>query len=91
SEEPSGSVEPSEEPSGSVEPSEEPSGSVAAVTGTPNITLPPTDALGTTGSAMNGGSGLQLVLFGMAALLGGVALLTPAGRPRVAASEPPSE
>jgi hypothetical protein len=94
SEEPSGSVEPSEEPSGSVAPSEspagptdEPSGAVAPATGTPNITLPPTDALATAGTGTGGGSGLQLALFGMAALLGALALLTPARRARVTKSD----
>jgi hypothetical protein len=57
-------------------PTPTPSGSVQAETGTPKITPPSTDALGTTGST--GGNGLPMVLAAVSALLLAVLVATPA-------------
>ncbi len=63
---------------GTPAPTVAPSGEVEGATGTPNITLPPTDtALG--GPAAPGGGGWRLVLLAMAGLLAAALLLTPAG------------
>ena len=70
------SVEPSTEPS--VEPSTEPSGSVKAETGTPGVTLPPTDTVSGNDSGSTGTGGLQIALLGMAGLLAAALMLTPA-------------
>ena len=58
-------------------PTTAPGGGVEAETGTPNVTLPPTDTISDSSSG-SAGSGLQLALLGMAGLLAAVLLLTPA-------------
>jgi cell division septation protein DedD len=55
-----------------------PTGSVEAATGTPNITLPPTDTI-VGGSIAPTGDGWRLILLAMAGLLATALLLTPAG------------
>ena len=60
-----------------VQPTQTPTGGVGGATGTPNITLPPTDAVlgGTTPAT---GEGWRLILLAMAGLLAATLLLTPA-------------
>jgi len=69
---PSDSASPSASPSS--KPSSSPSGSVLDETGTPSITPPPTDTVGSSGST---GSGLPLVLAVMSALLLAALVATP--------------
>ena len=69
---PSDSASPSASPSG--KPSSSPSGSVLDETGTPSITPPPTDTVGSSGPT---GSGLPLVLAVMSALLLAALVATP--------------
>jgi hypothetical protein len=80
SDEPSGSVDSETgEPSGSVDSETgEPSGSVEEVTGTPEEenTPPQTDALGSSSNTASG-SGLQMVLLGLAALVATALIVTP--------------
>ena len=60
-----------------VQPTQTPTGGVGGATGTPNITLPPTDSVlgGTTPAT---GEGWRLILLAMAGLLAATLLLTPA-------------
>lgn len=60
-----------------VEPTPTPTGGVGGATGTPNITLPPTDAT-LDGAAPATGESWRLILLAMAGLLAAVLLLTPA-------------
>jgi hypothetical protein len=71
------------EPSESTNPT--PSGSVAGATGTPRITLPPTDMAPAVGPTAGGSDGLRLMFLGLAALMLAVALATPARTRRVLA------
>ena len=73
SEEPSST--PSEEPSST--PSDEPTGETEAETGTPSVTLPPTDAVDGGSNGMTG-TGISIALLGLAALIAIVMLATPA-------------
>ena len=59
-------------------PDAQPTGGVGGATGTPSITLPPTDALAGTGTTTPTGDGWRLILLAMAALLGSALVLTPA-------------
>jgi hypothetical protein len=68
---------PTEPPDGGVLPTATPAGGVAGSTGTPNVTLPPTDTLGSATSAP-AGDGWRVILLAMAGLLAGALLLTPA-------------
>jgi hypothetical protein len=53
-----------------------PTGGVEAATGTPGITLPPTDTV-TGGPGTTAGDGWRLVLLALAGLIGAALLLTP--------------
>jgi hypothetical protein len=68
---------PTEPPDGGVLPTATPAGGVAGSTGTPNVTLPPTDTLGTATTAP-AGDGWRLILLAMAGIVAGALLLTPA-------------
>ena len=57
-------------------PSDEPTGETEAETGTPSVTLPPTDGL--SGGSSTGTGGLPIALVAMGGLLAAVLLLTPA-------------
>jgi hypothetical protein len=60
-----------------VDPSSSPGGSVLGETGTPNITLPPTDTA-TSGIDSAANQGWRLVILAMAGLMAAALLLTPA-------------
>ena len=51
-------------------------GGVAAETGTPSVTLPPTDSL--SGGSGNGSGGVPIAVLAMAGLLAAILLMTPA-------------
>ncbi len=55
-----------------------PEGEVGGATGTPGVTLPPTDTALTQGGATQAGDGWRLILLAMAGLLAAALLLTPA-------------
>ncbi len=55
---------------------EEPTGETEAETGTPSVTLPPTDGL--SGGSSSGSGGLPVAILAMGGLLAAVLLLTPA-------------
>ena len=80
---------PTPAPTGSVAPSEStnptPSGSVAGATGTPGITLPPTDTLAGPGPTASNDEGLRMAFLGLAALMLACALATPARTRRAVA------
>ncbi len=59
-------------------PDAQPTGGVGGATGTPSITLPPTDTIGVTGTTASAGDSWRLILLAMAGLLGATLLLTPA-------------
>ena len=54
-----------------------PDGGVGGATGTPNVTLPPTDTLAA-GSTAPSGDSWRLILLAMAGIMAGALLLTPA-------------
>lgn len=72
---PTGEVEPTSTPT--TAPTPTPTGDVEAATGTPTVTLPPTDTLGSTPSTP-AGEGWRLILLAMAGILASALLLTPA-------------
>ena len=71
---------PTEEPTltPTEQPTAAPTGTVAAETGRPEVTPPPTDSIGSTGSTS--GDGWRLLVGAMAMLLATVLVLTPAAR-----------
>ncbi len=58
-------------------PTPTPDGGVGGATGTPNVTLPPTDTLAAGSSAPSGDS-WRLILLAMAGIMAAALLLTPA-------------
>ena len=71
-------IPPTDPPTASPSASSLPSGSVLSETGTPDITPPPTDAIGPTGSSA--GDGWRLILLVGAALMASILVVTPAKR-----------
>ena len=71
-------IPPTDPPTASPSASSSPSGSVLSETGTPDITPPPTDAIGPTGSSA--GDGWRLILLVGAALMASILVVTPAKR-----------
>jgi hypothetical protein len=64
-------------PTESVNPTPAPTGTVGGATGTPGITLPPTDTLPSTGAAGTGSDGLRFAYLMLAAVMAAVALINP--------------
>ena len=73
---PTPTVAPTPTPTVEPTPTATPSGSVEAVTGTPEITPPPTDSLTSASGSPN--NSWRLLLLGMAGILAGILLLMPA-------------
>ncbi len=65
-------------PTPTTAPTPTPAGGVGGATGTPGVTLPPTDTALTPGGASQAGDGWRLILLAMAGLLASALLLTPA-------------
>jgi hypothetical protein len=69
-------------PTETAAPTATPTGEVGGVTGTPRVTLPPTDTIGDTTGSTPSSEGWRLILLAMAGLLAAALLLTPARRAR---------